>query len=63
MRRLVLIACVVLIVGLFVTGCGKKETEVKPMQEYRDEAAKTVTKDNVDTELDKITKEINEDTE
>jgi len=64
MKRLVfLIVCAALIVGLFTVGCGKSETEVKTIQEYEEEAAREINKDNAEAELEKIKDEIESDTE
>ena len=65
MRRVMLLfVCLVLVAWLLIPGCGKKETTaVKPMQMYEEEATEEITPENADAELEKITKEINEDTE
>ena len=46
-----------------LTGCGNDEeaTTVKTMEEYRTEAAQEINESNADAELEKITKEIEAD--
>ena len=56
--------CLVLVLcsGIFA-GClgGGSETSVKSMDEYRQEAASSITQDNAEAELDKLMKEIDSD--
>ena len=64
MRHAVLwMICAAVIAGFLLAGCGGKEsTDVKTMDEYRDEAAEKISAENAEAELDKITKEIEADT-
>ncbi|MHC4563607.1 MAG: hypothetical protein ACYS8X_12655 [Planctomycetota bacterium] len=60
---LILIACVV--VGLPLVGC-KKESDadssiVKPMDDYRQEAADEIDAADAERELEKISREIDQD--
>ena len=61
-KVLVLIASVVICVS-GLTGCGKSsdEPEVKTEAEYKAEAEKEITAENMDDELDKIEKEMEQD--
>jgi hypothetical protein len=63
----VLLACAALAMSAFIGGCGDSSDEdaieVKPMETYREEAAKEINKDNVKAELDKVEKEIEADTD
>ena len=65
MRHIVLLTiCVVLVAGFLLAGCGGSDedaTAVKTMEEYRDNAAKEIDKDNAEAELEKLTKEIDAD--
>lgn len=68
-RRLIIIA--VMMAGLFcMSGCKKKAADnesnqdvvVKTAAEYDAEAKEQITEENVDEELDKLEKEVDEDT-
>ena len=58
-----------IIAGAFLAGCQKsdetakaEETIVKTMDEYREEAAKDITKENAEQELENLKKEVESDT-
>ena len=69
------ILTIAMLCSLILVGCnGEKEPattetteetveQAKTMEEARDDAQKTITKDNVESEADKILKEIEADTE
>jgi len=54
-------------VWLVVPGCGGSDhgtsTDVKPQAEYKKEAAKQITPENAEAELEKMRKEIESDKE
>ena len=65
LKKIILVAglCVALqVFGPACTGNEEQEpVEVKTMQEYREEAAQDITKENAEEELDKLKKEIEAD--
>ena len=63
LRKLLVILLVFALVGLFVGGCKDKGEEPGTMDQYRKEAEKAIDESNVESELNKITKEIEADTE
>jgi len=67
LRKLILILLTVGLLGF--CGCKKKSTEpapeeevvVKTVEQYKAQADKEITEKNLDAELDKLEKEVNED--
>jgi hypothetical protein len=60
---------IVAIIAISVVGCKKRssgpqpgQTELKTMAEYEAEAKKEITKDNMTQELDKIEKDLQQET-
>jgi hypothetical protein len=69
-RFLITIAVAMLVASFLLPGCStapsggtapEETTDVKSMDEYRVEAAKEITAENAEAELDKLTKEIEAD--
>ena len=58
LRKILAILLVFVVSGWAFTGCKDKEEEPKTREEYRQEAEKTITKENAEKELDKIEKEV-----
>ena len=63
LRKALAILLVFALVGLFVGGCKDKDEEPKTMEQYQEEAEKAIDESNVESELDKLQKEIEADTE
>ena len=63
LRKILAILLVFVVAGWAFTGCKDKDEEPKTMKEYRQEAAKTITKENAEKELEKIQQEIEAEAE
>ena len=63
LRKLMAILLVFALVGLFVGGCKDKGDEPKTMEQYKEQAEKDINAENAESELDKLQKEIEADTE
>ena len=63
LRKLLAILLVFAMVGLLVGGCKDKDEEEKvgTMEEYRQQAEKTITEENAEKELERLQKEIDAD--
>ena len=58
LRKILAILLVFVVSGWAFTGCKDKDEEPKTMKEYRQEAEKTITKENAEKELEKEIKAI-----
>ena len=63
LRKLLAILLVFVVAGWAFTGCKDKDEEPKTMKEYRQEAAETINKENVEEELEKEIKAIEAEAE
>ena len=64
MLRQTALCLVFIMTATLFTGCiggGSEDTTVKSMDEYRQEAASSITEGNAEAELDKLMKEIDAD--
>ena len=71
LRKAFLIVAIVALTGLALTGCKKsndesdtskpKPPQVKTTQDYNTEAENQITRENMETELEKLEKEIEKD--
>lgn len=60
-RQLIILHVVLIIAAVLFSGCKKRETKTEPEAEYKSMAEKEITKDNMQSELDKLEKSLNED--
>ena len=63
LRKLLALLLVFAIAGLFIGGCKGKGEEPAPMEQYRKQAEKDINAKNAESELQKLQKEIDADTE
>ena len=63
LRKILAILLVCVLAGWAFTGCKDKDEEPKTMEAYRQEAEKTITKENAEKELEKLQQEIEAEAE